>query len=120
MIERIQGCPDNVLGFAARGVVTGADYESVIIPAVEEMLAHRQKIRFLYYLGEDFSGFDAKALWNDAKVGMQHYTSWERIAVVTDVGWIRAAIKAFRFLMPGLVRIFPNSEMAAAQQWLSE
>ena len=120
MLEKMQGLPENVLGFEAKGEVTGSDYESVLIPAVEEMLAHRQSIRFLYYLGKEFRGFDAKALWDDAKVGLQHFSSWERIAVVTDEGWIRTAVKAFGFVMPGRVRVFGNGELTDACQWLGE
>ena len=120
MLERMMGLPDNVLGFEAKGEVTGADYESVLIPAVDEMLTRRKSIRFLYHLGNEFTGFDAKAMWDDAKVGLRHLNAWERVAVVTDVGWIRTAMNTFGFVMPGLVRIFSNSELAAARQWVSE
>lgn len=120
MLIRVQGLPDNVLGFEAKGEVTGADYESVLIPAVDEMIARRQRIRFLYILGNDFTGFDAKAIWDDAKVGMQHFSAWERVAVVTDVGWIRTAMRAFGFVMPGQVRVFSNNGLSEAMQWLSE
>lgn len=120
MLERIVGLPDNVLGFEAKGEVTGADYESVLIPAVDEMLTRHKSIRFLYHIGNEFTGFDAKAMWDDAKVGLQHFTAWERVAVVTEVGWIRTAMKAFGFVMPGHVRVFGNSELAEARQWLSE
>jgi hypothetical protein len=120
MIERILDLPDNVLGLTAVGEVTGADYESVIIPAVKDMLKHQQKIRLLYHIGEEFYGFDAKAMWDDAKVGLQHLTAWERIAVVTNVEWIRTAIKVFGFIMPGQVRCFSNWELAEARQWLCE
>ena len=120
MLERMQDLPDGVLGFEAKGEVTGADYESVLIPAVEEMLAQQESVRFLYYLGNDFTGFDAKAMWDDATVGLQHFTAWERVAVVTDIGWIRTAVKAFGFVMPGHVKVFGNSELAEARQWLSE
>ena len=120
MLVRMKGLPENVLGFEAKGEVTGADYETVLIPAVDEMLARRKKIRFLYHLGNEFAGIDAKAMWDDAKVGLQHLTGWERVAVVTDVGWIRTAVKTFGFVMPGLVRIFSNSELAAARLLVSE
>ena len=120
MLERIQGLPENVLGFKAKGEVTGADYESVLIPAVEELLARQKSIRFLYHLGEEFMGFDAKAMWDDARVGLQHLTAWERVAVVSDVGWLRAAVKAFGFVMPGHVKVFGNSELEVARRWLSE
>jgi SpoIIAA-like len=120
MLERITGLPDNVLGIKAHGEVTGADYESVLIPAVEEMLAQRKSIRFLYHLGDEFTGFDAKALWDDAKVGLQHFTSWERIAVVTDLLWIRTAVKLFGIAMPGDVRVFSISDSTQARQWLCD
>lgn len=120
MLERIQGLPDHVLGFEAKGVVTGADYESVLIPAVEELLARQKGISFLYHIGHEFTGFDAKAMWDDAKVGFQHLTAWERVAVVTDVRWLQTAVKAFGFVMPGHVRVFSNIELDTARRWLSE
>ena len=39
MIEKIPHLPDNVLGFTAKGTVTVNDYESIIIPAVEELFS---------------------------------------------------------------------------------
>jgi hypothetical protein len=120
MIERIPGLPENVLAFAAKGKVTAEDYESVIIPAVESLLAHQRKARFLYHIGKDCSGFEAGAMWDDAKVGLRHLASWERVAVVTDTGWIRAAVKAFGILMPGHVRVFDEAELDAAKRWISE
>ncbi|RII27164.1 MAG: hypothetical protein CXR31_07885 [Geobacter sp.] len=118
MLERIQGLPENVLGFEAKGEVTGADYESVLIPAVEKMLAQRKSIRFLYHLGNEFTGFNAKAMWDDAKVGLQHLAAWERVAVVTDVEWIRVAMKAFGFVLSGKLRVFGNNELMEARRWL--
>ncbi len=120
MIERIQDLPENILGFMAKGEVTGDDYESVMIPAVEEMLTRQKKLRLLYCLGEDFSGFEMKAMWDDARIGMRHFTAWERVAVVTEVEWIRTAMKVFGFVMPGQVCVFSNNELAKARQWLSE
>jgi hypothetical protein len=120
MLERIDGLPENVLGFEAKGEVTGTDYESVLIPAVEEMLTKRNSIRFLYHFGDDFTEFDDYALWEDAKVGLQHFFNWERVAVVTDVKWIAKTIQVFGFCMHGHARIFPNGQFAEAKRWLSE
>ena len=120
MLDRMQGLPENVLGITAKGNVTGFDYETVLIPAVEQILAGHKNLRFLYHLGDEFSGVDVKAMYDDAKVGLQHLTAWERVVVVTDIGWIRTALKAFGFVMPGRVRIFGNSELADALKWLVE
>jgi hypothetical protein len=120
MIEQIKDLPDNVLGFSAKGVVTGSDYETVIVPAVKAALSKNQKVRFLYHIGEDFSRFDATAIWEDTKVGLKNLSSWERIAVVTDIEWVRMAVQMFSFLLYGSVRVFHNGEMPTARHWVSE
>jgi hypothetical protein len=119
MIERIPDLPSNVLGFSAKGTVTRADYESVINPAVKALLSKQRKVRLLYHLGEDFSGFETAAMWEDTKIGLKHLASWDRIAVVTDVEWIRAAMKVFGFLLHGHVRVFQNEELTSAREWVS-
>ena len=63
MIERISDLPANVLGLSAHGRITGEDYETVVIPAVEEKLREHDKLRLLYYLGPDYEGFAAAAAW---------------------------------------------------------
>jgi hypothetical protein len=107
-----------VIGFSAHGKVTSEDYERHVVPAVESALALHDKVRLLYQIAGDFEGFEAGAVWEDAKVGLSHLARWERIALVTDVDWIRTATKAFGFAMPGEVRIFGNAEIDAARDWL--
>ena len=120
MIEKIPGLPANVLGFTAKGVVTAEDYETVIIPAVEEQFSHQKKLRLLYHIGEESAGFEAAAMWDDTKLGMKHITGWERIAIVTDIEWMRIAIKVFGFGIPGDIRVFYNNELASAVRWSGE
>jgi hypothetical protein len=120
MIERIPDLPDNVLGLTAKGRVTAKDYESVIIPAVEAMLAARGKVRFLYHLGEEFSGIEAAAAWDDVVLGVRHARGWERMALVSDVEWIRSGVRLFGLAIPGHVRVFHNREFAEAKRWVSE
>lgn len=120
MIDLMGGLPDNVLGFSAKGKVTAEDYENVVIPAVENKLQRHEKVRCLYHIGEEFESYEAGAMWDDAKVGLGHFTSWEKIAIVTDVEWIRVTGKVFGFAMPGQVRIFHNSELKSAIEWVSE
>jgi hypothetical protein len=118
MIEIMTNQPDNILAFTAHGQVTGEDYESVLIPAVEAKLKEIDKIRLLYYLGSDFSGFEAEALWDDAKVGLQHLTAWEKIAVVSDNQWMVGATKVFGFILPCPVQVFEGNQLEEATEWL--
>ncbi len=119
MIEVLQGFPDNVVAWAAKGRVTKQDYEEVLIPAVERALERNGTIRCYYELSPEFTGFDAGAAWEDAKIGIEHLTRWERVAVVTDVEWIRLATNAFRFFMPGQVRVFSAAESVEARRWIT-
>ncbi len=120
MIEKIPDLPDSVLGFSAKGTVTGKDYESVIIPAVEAMFSRQSKVRLLYHLGEDFSEFEGAAMWDDTKLGLKHLAGWERVAIVTDVEWIRWALKVFGLAIPGQVRVFHNRDLGEAKRWIGE
>jgi hypothetical protein len=120
MIEKIPNLPDNVLGFTAKGTVTVNDYESIIIPAVEELFSRLGKVRFLYHLGEDFTGFEAGAMWQDTKLGLKHLQGWEKMAIVSNIEWVQAAVKIFRLVIPGHVRMFHNNELAGATRWVGE
>lgn len=120
MIEMIPDMPDEVVAITAKGTVTGEDYDNVLIPAIEEKLQRHQKIRVLYQLGQDFSGFTAAAMWEDAKVGIKHLTAFEKIAVVSDVDWIVGAVKVFAFVIPCPLRIFRNEKLSEAITWVSQ
>ncbi len=120
MVEPIPNLPDRVLGFTAKGTVTAKDYESVIMPAIDALFARHGGARFLYHLGDEFSGFEAAAIWDDAKLGLKHLRGWERIAVVSDLEWIRMAVRILRLAIPGQVRVFPNRELAEAKRWVTE
>ncbi len=120
MIEVMNDLPERVLGLKASGEVTAEDYKTVLVPAIEEQLTKHKKVRLLYVIGHEFKGYTGGAAWEDAKVGMKHLTSFERVAVVTDVDWIENVIKAFGFAVPGEVRVFDGDDFEEARQWISE
>lgn len=119
MIRLLTGFPDNVLAAACEGQVTRQDYASVLIPAVEAVLQRHPRVRVYYEVTPQFTGIDAGAVWEDFAVGIGHLSRWERMAAVTDVEWIRFAVNAFRFLMPGRLRVFPLSERDEARRWIT-
>ena len=119
MIEQLPNFPDNVVAIVCRGRVTRADYHSVLVPAVENALKTREKVRIYYEIAPDFSGFDPGAMFEDFKVGMGHLMRWERIALVTDVEWIKHATQLFSFITPGEMKLFPTSQADAARAWIT-
>jgi hypothetical protein len=120
MIDVISGLPDHVIGIEAKGKVTRSDYESVIIPLVGDKLRNHKKLNLLYHIGDDFSGMEAEAMWEDAKVGFRNLSAWNKIAVVSNVDWIRMAVKMFGIVMPGHVKVFANDQLPEARIWVSE
>jgi hypothetical protein len=119
MIEPIADLPDNVVGFVAKGKLSGDDYEKVLIPAVDHALEGNDKVRLLYVLGDDFDGMSAGAMWDDTRVGFSHVTRWEKIAVVTDKDWLRHSVDIFGYLIPGEVKAFALADEAAARSWVT-
>jgi hypothetical protein len=120
MIEKIKNLPENVIGFNAKAQITGEDYEKVLIPEIEKKLKKFKKLNILYHLGDEFEKFEPRAMWDDAKVGIMHLCAWHKIALVTDVGWIRGSAKVFGLLMPAHVKIFANKDIDEAVKWVSE
>ncbi len=65
MIELLKGFPSNVVAIACHGNVSRQDYDDVLIPAVEKALQSHDKVRMLYEVAPDFTGYDAGAAWED-------------------------------------------------------
>ncbi|HUJ00986.1 MAG TPA: STAS/SEC14 domain-containing protein [Usitatibacter sp.] len=120
MIEILEGFPNGVVALSAKGRVSKRDYETALVPQVEHALRGAGKIRCYYELGPEFSGMDPGAAWEDFKVGVEHLRRWERVAVVTDVDWIRRGVDIFRFPVPGDFRVFPAARAAEARRWIGE
>ena len=119
MIKLLPNLPEHVVGIVASGQVDANDYETVIIPAIESALSSHERIRMLYQLGPEFTGYTSGAMWDDIKVGLGHLKAWERIAVVTDEGWVAGAVRLFGFAMPCPVRVFSNKEFSEARLWIA-
>ena len=111
--------PDDVLGLSVAGVVTARDYAETIVPLIEAKLARHEKIRLLYRIGPEFEAYTPGAVWSDAMVGVKHLTGFSRVAVVSDIGWIRHAVRAFAPLMPAEVQVFGDDALAEARAWVS-
>ena len=118
MFRLIDGLPDNVVGVEAVGEVHSEDYRSVLDPAVDAAAAAHEKIRFLYVLGADFEGYSGGAMWEDTKVGVANWSKWEKIALVTDSRGYADGVKAFSWMLPGDVKVYPTANLEEAKGWI--
>ena len=118
VLKLIDGLPPTVLEVEASGKVTHEDYINILIPNAEAMLA-KGPIRMLYVIGGDVTGYELEALWDDGAFGVKHWHDFNRIAVVADHVWLRAAVTMFRPFFPHEVRLFRLSDLAAAKAWIT-
>jgi SpoIIAA-like len=115
VIELVGGLPKNVVGIAVRGRLTMQDCRDVLMPAMRKSLKYHDKIRLFYELGSRFPG----AAWDDLDLGLEHFSRCERVAIVTDIGWVRHTVKAVRFLIPSEIRVFSTLEAEEGRAWIT-
>lgn len=119
MLKLMGGLPDNVVAVSGIGEVSSDDYLATLDPAIGAALQNHDKIRLLYVLGYDFDGYSGGAMWQDTKVGLSHWTSFEKIAVVTDQDWIETGVKALGWMIPGDVKTFDVDDLDEAKAWIA-
>jgi hypothetical protein len=120
MLRRIEDMPAGTVGFEAVGEVEDDDWEHSVEPVLRREIAAGQKVRLLYLLGPEAREVEGDAITADTGFRARHATSFERVAVVSDEDWIRPALRALSFLLPGKAKGFPVRDLATAKEWLAE
>ena len=78
MIEELTGMQEGTMGFKFTGHVSGGDYDRVLTPAIDSALEKRDRIKLLAQIGPHFEGYSLEAAWDDTKLGLRHWTGFER------------------------------------------
>ena len=115
MIKDLADLPPGVVGFEISGTVHADDYRDVVLPALQRAYAS-DEFRFVIVIPE-FGGITGGALWQDLKVGIEHLHAWKRIALVTDIDWVRHMTELFGWMTPGEVEVFPLAQRDEAIAW---
>jgi hypothetical protein len=119
MLRRLQDMPAGTIGFEAVGEVEDDDWERDVEPVLRSEIAGGAKVRLLYLLGAQARDVEGDAMRADAGFRARHASSFERVAVVSDEDWMRPALRALSFLLPGKARGFRVRDLAAAKEWLA-
>ena len=120
MIERIEDLPTATLGFSLHGEIHADDVSTVLEPAIAAALDQHDRIRTLIVCEDDFKGASLEALWDDAALGLRHWDGFERMAVVTDLSWLRQMLRAIGLFMPCPIKLFSAEQREDARRWLAE
>ena len=52
-------------------------------------------------------------------MSFEHFTRWNRMAIVTDEAWLRTAYKVLSPLVHGTIKSYPLTNYEEARQWVS-
>ena len=119
MLREMTDLAAGTIGFEAVGEVEDDDWERVVEPVLRREIAEGRKVRLLYLLGARTREVEGDAMKADTGFRARHASSFERVAVVSDEDWMRPALRALSFLMPGKAKGFRVAELADAKAWLS-
>ena len=110
--------PSDVVGIDARGLIGATDYRETLEPLVETKLKQHDKLKMLLVAGPYFDSYSAGALWDDARFGLTHITTFSKLALVTDHDWLSHSVKLFGALMPTEIMVFSMKELDDAKAWI--
>jgi hypothetical protein len=116
MLEPIDGLPADTLGFRAHGELTRTDYHETLIPALRG--AGEDGPARLLFVVDRVKRLDLGHVIGEARSDLPLGRALERTALVTDVGWIRAASHLLGRLLPGEVRLFHLAAEDEARAWV--
>ena len=119
MLRRIRDMPSGTLGFEAVGKVEDDDWEDAVEPVLRSEIAEGEKVRLLYLLGPE-ARVEGEAMTADTGFRARYAKSFDRVAVVSDEDWIRPALRALSFLLPGKAKGFAVRDLEAAKAWLAD
>jgi len=117
MIEQLAQSSGTILGFKVSGRLHDEDFQTTYLPLIAAAAVHGQ-IGILVEFADDFSGWDAHALWDEVTYHTKYVRNIKRMALVGDAKWLEWMSKLSKGLPVIDVRHFPASEIRAAWDWL--
>ncbi len=115
-IERIES--KFFMTMKAVGKLTHDDYK-IITPMIDSALSSvaDAKVHMLID-GTEMEGWEARAAWDDFKLGVKHGKEFKKIAIYGNKSWQEIAAKIGSWFVSGEVRYFDHCDDAL--QWISE
>ena len=117
MFTQMTDLPADILGFEARGKLKAADYEAVLMPAMEAAVKNGP-VRLLFVMPEGFHGMEIGAMRDDLMFGLKHFRDFKKFAFVTDDETLAALTRNFAFMIPAETQVFSLAERDQAVSWL--
>ncbi len=104
MVELLKDFPPHVAAYRASGKVHKEEYEQVVMARVDEVAAKYGKINFLVLLQTDISNYSFGAFMDYLKVSFEHFSKWNRMAIVTDQHGVGKAYEVVSLVVHGEIK----------------
>lgn len=106
------------LTLSASGKLTHDDYK-IITPMIDSALAEVKQPRIKALIdATELEGWEARAAWDDFKLGLKHGNEFEKIAIYGNKRWQDMAAKIGSWFISGKMEYFEDED--AAIKWLNE
>ena len=119
MIQELKDTPNTMVGFRVSKDVTKTEFSSVILPAVHELIQRTGKLHYLFMLDLSVINYSFGTWLEEVMIETKSGPE-SRAAIVTAPGFSLFLKSIFRRVNPGQVKIFSDSGLDNAIQWVSE
>lgn len=100
-----------------QGKLTHEDYK-IINPLLDAALAEVKEPKINVFLdATELEGWEARAAWDDLKLGLKHGSEFEKIAIVGNKAWLKAFAKLGNWFISGEIVYFDSEQQALS--WLN-
>jgi hypothetical protein len=107
-----------ILELHISGKLVKADYE-FFVPEFERLVRQHGKLRLLFDM-TGFHGWEASAVWEDFKFGIEHFSDIERLAMVGETKWQHGMTTFCKPFTKAKIRYYVHADADMAWKWLEE
>ncbi|WP_029038693.1 SpoIIAA family protein [Salinimicrobium xinjiangense] len=121
MLQKIDFQEEHVAGFRWEGKFDEKAFKQSLVQFLPE-LQMRSRLN-IYFEIVNLTEVEAKAIWEEIKFDVRNFTDLqskiEKVALVTDMSWIRTLSEASSTVVPGIsLKAFKFDEVEAAKVWI--
>jgi hypothetical protein len=117
MLEIIPFEEGSIIGFRLKGKIEDNEFDE-IVSLMEKRLREHKKLR-VYAEIEEFKGMSVNTFMKDIHYGLKHWRDFDKEAIVSDKGWLKAWVGFAGSIVPGVeVKHFSFEEIEKAKEWV--
>ena len=111
-------CSGPIVAATFSGQVSGDEIRDVLVAEVQQRRRDHDAVSLLVHYTPQFRRFTSTAAWDDETVGLNHLDDFAKVAIITDIAWLRRLAENLLAARPDAVCHFPTGDLAKAKDWI--